>query len=76
MSKTFILAAVVGNAIAAVLATWPLGIPSAIATGFLVGYVLTDPAAQAPRSRGWQVAHAALNAACAASRVGAWPAGG
>jgi hypothetical protein len=34
------------------------------------------PPAQAPRSRGWQVAHAALNAACAASRVGACPAGG
>jgi len=28
----------------------------------------------APRSRGWQVAQAALNAACAAARVGACPA--
>jgi flavin-dependent dehydrogenase len=49
MSKTFIIVAVVGNAIAAVLATWPDGIPSAIAAGFLAGYALTeyrrDPAA-------------------------------
>jgi flavin-dependent dehydrogenase len=42
MSKTFIVVVVVGNAIAAVLATWPLGIPSAIAAGFLAGYALTD----------------------------------
>jgi hypothetical protein len=44
MSKTFIAIVVVGNAIAAASATWPLGIPSAIAVGFLVGYALTDPA--------------------------------
>jgi hypothetical protein len=46
MSKTFIVVVVVG---AAVLITWPLGIPSAIAAGFLVGYAFTeyrrDPAA-------------------------------
>jgi hypothetical protein len=42
MSKTFIAIVVVGNAIAAVSATWPLGIPSAIAAGFLAGYALTD----------------------------------
>jgi hypothetical protein len=46
MSKTFIVVVAVGNAIAAVLATWPFGIPSAIAAGFLAGYMLTkDPAA-------------------------------
>jgi flavin-dependent dehydrogenase len=42
MSKTFIGAVVVGNAIAAVLATWPDGISSAIAAGFLAGYALAD----------------------------------
>jgi hypothetical protein len=37
---------VVVNAIVAVSATWLLGIPSAIAAGFLAGYALTeDPAA-------------------------------
>jgi hypothetical protein len=45
LSKTFIVVVVVGNAIAAVLATWPLGIPNAIAAGFLAGYALTDPPA-------------------------------
>jgi hypothetical protein len=45
MSKTFIVVVAVDNAIAAVLATWPDGIPSAIAAGFLVGYALTDPPA-------------------------------
>jgi hypothetical protein len=35
MSKTFIVVVVVGNAIAAVSATWPLGIPSATPPGFL-----------------------------------------
>jgi hypothetical protein len=42
LSKTFIVVVVVGNAIAAMSATWPLGIPSAIATGFLAGYPLTE----------------------------------
>jgi hypothetical protein len=42
MSKTFIAIVVVGNAIAAASATWPLGIPSAIAAGFLAGYALTE----------------------------------
>jgi hypothetical protein len=46
MNKTFIVVVVVGNAIAAVLTTWPLGIPSAVAAGFLAGYALTEyPAA-------------------------------
>jgi hypothetical protein len=43
MSKTLIVVAVVGNAFAALLAEWPLGIPSAIAAGFLAGYA--DPTA-------------------------------
>ena len=42
MSRTFIVVVVVGNAIAAMSATWPLGIPSAIAAGFLAGYALTE----------------------------------
>ena len=45
MSKTFIAIVVVGNAIAAASATWPLGIPSAIAARFLAGYAYRrDPA--------------------------------